>query len=213
MRRVWTQSRRLELGKSRWPGARTDEVPAAGAVRSRLRRHSEDPTPQTEAGGSPHKVPAALTDTASQTIPLPRRLREDVQAFVPPTPPRPRFPPADPYLSARRLSPQPRGRPDSGSLPRRATRPPASPRPGSQSSARRHRGYRLRALPRPPPRPAGAHWSVRAAPPASPNQSPDSRPALEGPRLGAASEGPFLQPRSWALSHTPTPGCVLSGVR
>lgn len=97
----------------------------------------------------------------------------------------------------------------------RGARPARQPRPGqdrrAQPAGTAAPGCALFPARR-RARPALIGLSARL-PQRRPIRARDSRPALEGPRLGAASEGPFLQPRSWALSHTPTPGCVLSGVR
>lgn len=85
VRRIWTQSRTLELGKGcRWWGARIDAVPSASADRSRF-REAPRRAGHCHKGEDPRTVEvlAALVDSASQTIPVSCRVPADVQAFFP----------------------------------------------------------------------------------------------------------------------------------
>nr|XP_055223917.1 uncharacterized protein LOC129528143 [Gorilla gorilla gorilla] len=180
------------------PGA-GDRAPGMDAVRRQKRG-------RTQTAGHPRRCdPSSLVDAASQTPPpLPCRLGAGVKAFVllllarVPAPPIPTWAPGD---SLRGPAGGPAG---SCCAPCPAPpRPTASLGPRSPSSARGRRGSGQRWLPRPPPRPASAHWSERTAPPAPPNRSP-GLPPPPGLKDGGGRCGRALPPlRRGRPRHAP----------
>lgn len=216
-RRVWTQSRTLQLGKGcRWWGARIDAVASASADRSRFREAPRIASP-SHKGEDPHtvEVPAALVDCLADH-PSPLQAPSGRPGVLSLWFPDPGSVPAESYLGVRRQSPRAGGRP--GSLPRRAPRPAclawAPDRRAQTSGAAAPGSSRSPAL-RPPPSAAPGPRSL-ARPCGSPGavQSEPETLArlLEGWGHGrlAAPEGPLPLRRGWALSRPrlPTEGCL-----